>query len=462
MTVVPPLYYIKMSIEDRVLDYAIRGLLKGSRNNTAGVSRYFSGAVGSNGYGRANVMRRSVKRGRSVNAPRTTTAVGSGRAAPLRTRTKRRKKSRMSVRRRSMTGKYYGRFRAKKKSNQTKAKLVREAVRFTVEKGGVETSPDCAYVGHSAGLSNVLRVLSRTLVCALFRKAGYVIQDIEHRPAGIEGGVVPAYNWVIEYQYRNDTLSPLTTSTVNVASTGNFRAISDALEASMLTDITALSTLTEFFTCSLTNSTESRPMSQIYLEHLMVHIGFTSKLNVQNQTLGAGAGDNESTDVTNNPLNGYEYYGEGTGFGLALVNNPVFSVPTLIADVNSGVISFDPNAPNSTTEQVLLMKRPPGVSAMTGCKSRGKIALAPGGIKYSYIKYSRVMSFNNWIKGIYPFLRSTEAKSDLFLSKVLAMEKLCRTGVSVNEISIGYECNQSYMGYCWERIPKMAPTHLVL
>ena len=47
---------------------------------------------------------------------------------------------------------------------------------------------------------------------------------------------------------------------------------------------------------------------------LMINLWYKSDINLQNQTLGAAAGDDQVTDVTNNPVEGRIYEGKGTGF----------------------------------------------------------------------------------------------------------------------------------------------------
>ena len=163
--------------------------------------------------------------------------------------------------------------------------------------------------------------------------------------------------------------------------------------------------------------------------------------------LGEGASNTEADDVTNNPLTGRQYGGWGNGASYKFYNNTL-SVQQLVGDKDTGVIEMDPTAAGAlmTSQMKTGLRRPPPAATFGNVKKTAKCGLAPGAIRSSTFVFKRVMYFNKFMEHWVDVLRSSTTGSRFKLGRfqMFAFEKTCRTGISTNQISVGYEINTTY------------------
>lgn len=342
-------------------------------------------------------------------------------------------------------------------------------MKFTLEHGSTLNDADCVYIGHGVAFDQFVTLMSLYMVKRLFEKAGMNLVSMEKKIIGDQVAAT-AETWTIRWHHRVVVGGVTITTDTVIPADSTFRDAGDVLAADWRANVIATDEMLDMLGVQLIqtvgggNGTEIVQAS-VQCTDLKLDFRWNSKLNIQNQTLGSGAGDDLITDVTNNPLQGFQFEGYGTGF-IPTQYNAALALPAgtgFTASMQTGVATFTPNATNVTTEMQNIYKRPPAASGFDGCFKRSAIRLAAGGIKQSFLSYRKVMSWNVAFRLILNDLRSnvTYRKQNIGKFAMLGLQKQCRTGAE-QPVNIGYEVNQVYMLNGWETKPAMTPHHIVL
>lgn len=375
------------------------------------------------------------------------------------------KKKRKLVRGRPMftMGTYRGKF--KKGYSLARSKFDVACVTYTQEKGTTVTNSDCVYIGHAVAVRVLLKTVLGALVKKLFTKAGHRVASLGEK---FQGQLLASHvgtDTLIRTQFRTGQDGPVSTQDVICGADQTYEEIIENLKAQLLG---AGSTVTEYEFIQMQLVVGSHMAASISMVDCYIKCDYWSKLNVQNQTKGAGSLDDQMTDVTNNPLEGRSYWGFGTGFTPKLYD-PVLALTAennFVADFADGIISFDVNGTNVSSEMKNVLKRPASAAMFGGCRKMGKVRLSPGGIKRGVLKGEIAMDYNKLLRKLLPHLRATTAAAEnqrawLGTCELFGLEKLCRTGTGDQDITVGVEVNQSYRCAVYERRRRTLAQHIV-
>lgn len=323
------------------------------------------------------------------------------------------------------------------------------------EVGQLKTDANCVFVGHGLAVTTAMRTVLTAIIRKLYKKAGYdydtEFETTEFKPAG----GAPSNNFIVQFYYRRHAQEQY--SFLNI--TASNQSTLAGIVSSVLAQIAAI---------TVSNTDENKieiPMMQLYnedaqllatlrTEDVIVTLNFTSTINIQNQTLGAGASDDLEGDVTNNPVQGKIYTGTGNGSSLKFSNGQSTDVTDSglapYAFSRSGYIWYD--RAGLLEPQNELLNRPPPAAVFTKQVSQQKIVLNPGEVKRFTIQRSLTKSFTQILQDFYPVVKSAEAVSSDVAKfpvswgsfQVFALDKMCRTGSGSSLISIGIEVNGTY------------------
>lgn len=365
-------------------------------------------------------------------------------------------------------GQYRGKF--KRPRSHKYSKRSKNAATFTLEHGGVLSNADCVYVGHAMATDKLVEAIAFSHIKYLFEKAGVSCNNAEKKINGDELATIttPFYQIVINHKV-NDQSGVLLTHRVDIDPNDTFLQAASKYAAGLYAMVIASDEEVYILGVQLQSqeiaTTNYRLVASMQMEEAYINLHFSSKMNVQNQTLGASGSDDQITDVTNNPLEGKSYQGWGTGLVTTAYNvgTALTAENSMSANHQTGLIRFDPNGTNVTTQMQAIYKRPPGVSAFQQGVKSTNIRVPAGSIKRSSISYSKIFKFQTLFNILLQDLRvNTQfAITKIGKCEVLALQKLCRTGAEQN-ISVGYEINQTYSLSMFCRKRPMAPTHVVL
>lgn len=187
----------------------------------------------------------------------------------------------------------------------------------------------------------------------------------------------------------------------------------------------------------------SEQTAQIVANQFQIKFDISSKLRVQNRTKadGAGSENQDSENITNNPLHGVSY----ACYGNCLRPRRKFKARILVGAQDNGYIAESYNSLNSDEFYV----KPPFGQAFSGVVRQGKAYLDPGNIRTDYLNFKKTMFLNEFIRKHYSIWQDldTPGKSmhTFGMSSVIALEKLLDVNPSgENAIQIGWELESKY------------------
>ncbi len=346
------------------------------------------------------------------------------------------------------TGVYKGQFNKPKAYKPSMASKVGASVEF--EKGGQVTSQDCVYLGHSISINQLTRQVSRSIIRRLF-------QQLRESPRGwfeklkpFETVTQPCLEMRVMYMVNNDSPAQITSATFQ--STQSLDEVVFWFESQFwlaaTNEIRPIRSIW-IFNHSPTANPQELPLAYLDLDNIHLHINCSSKMSIQNRTLGATATSTSMDDITNNPLEGKVYSGTGNGTLLQTQDNVVgMAGNDFWGTLADGIIQFDPLGTPVTAQQASVLRRPPTANAFVAVRSVAKVRLGPGAIKKSVWSWNRSMKFSKYIEYMQSRLRANgDVKTPVSLGKFefLGLEKMVRTrnaGTGVPAVSVGYELNQ--------------------
>lgn len=343
-------------------------------------------------------------------------------------------------------GRYAGKIKTKKKLvNSYRDVYASKGVSYTDEINGTVDDPDCVYIVHNAISSfNCVIYAVQSLIRKLFEKGGLVIASVEDILPNI------AFDNSVNYKInllgiQTDTGVVSVLSTYNTGTTDTVKSIAATFLTTIMTYSSGHTTIIgvgnsnnilELIKFELYNSDFNVTQGFQYkcaldLRDEHVHVKAVSDLKVQNRTLAFG-GSSDSTDISNNPLQGRVYDFSGTPRTRLNVK--------LLEDVQvaSGVQLI------RGAEVGVNFKEPPIPKTFWNCKKSAPIRIQPGDIKKTTITYSESKPFLKWLRG----LRLQYGTSTTFYeamttrpSQMIALEDVINVNAS-QKISVAYEVNR--------------------
>ena len=390
-------------------------------------------------------------------------AQGVARNVKLRIRFGSRKPATYSNRGRySTTGVYRGRF--KRGSTVTLSQTAKYGAAMRTEKGGIVDQDKCVYIGHSTCASEkVLRIVFHALVRKIYRKAGMDFESFKE-PVGRMTNRPAFPIGEIKMYYIGDAGSDLSEHVHVITQDQTYEAVADDLLADVKGVYAASSTqkptykYLEFYPYIQGGAvTAIAPTVKVKLENVFCMVKVSSELTLQNRTLAATAGSSDRHDVENNPVEGYSYMGSYNGMRLRYQDKPGGSGnhPAMLANVNDGHIELDPDDSNLTANEQDMLQRPPLAHALLHSKRSAKQRIGPGILRRSKLFVTKKMSFNQVLRTFRGYLNGGSGFSQITYfgnNRIFAFEKMMHTSAGDEpNINIGWEVNNLYQAYCFEK-----------
>lgn len=356
------------------------------------------------------------------------------------------------------TGKYGGKFA--KKFKRTKKNNYREkGFVHTAEIHGTISDPDCTYIGQSSYSGyQILEIICQCLLKKLFAKTGFICKDVTQTLPYFSDGNVSNL-WRIRFVRLNredgslDNQDYTTSSNVSI-----YTLVGDKSTGTAPLWPGFVNSMLAFMTGEYASGTSALNVQEPYRLELyreegnvgvfyqaeaaieltmeQIHIYSKSDLKVQNRTLAAD-NSTDATDVSNNPIIGYEYRfssgsprcKDGTSGHLSSVLEP------------SGIITA------RSAQMSSAFKEPPPANAFWNCTSSARVKLDPGQIKKSSLWHSSKMPLLAFMKKCNFSVGTNLKQISLFgKSSLLALEDIINVNAA-NNISIAYEINREFGAY---------------
>lgn len=346
---------------------------------------------------------------------------------------------------------FSGRFKRARKKKIANPK----SLTLHVEKGGIQTSDACAYVGHGIGYRTLWGCFWDQTVVTLFRQAGVQVlqmNELVAKPIVLAPLASNHGRIILIYHLRED--SALSEHQMLLTNTTTYQDVSNNLRDWTSTQPADDLKLEHIHYQLHDQDTTAAPSDLSAYKHIASTINFDgmdfsftwkSILNVQNRTPGSTTTDTNAESITANPLKGKSLLFKGTGvqikgaYTLASAKRDA-----LFCDINSGVIAFNGNdvLVFSANERPLV-NRPPSMQTFENCKGQSSIHLNPGDYKTDKIVYTWKGPVNRFVAMLTIAFENPNVKQNLEFSncRVFAMDKAIRTGAGSELITLGYECN---------------------
>jgi hypothetical protein len=325
-----------------------------------------------------------------------------------------------------------------------------------VESGGEFEDPDCVYVGHhNCPPREMFDMLCRSIVRFLFQEAGMDTAAWENRVAFANSANNPGMRLLVTYQpFGGDTVI---TSPVPFDSGDNFtlETFVTALVA-QFRGIKAAADDARIFRIELQTLSPLRAVASVEASSTFVYLRCTSMLEVQNRTQSANDPALDPTrnlinDVTNNPLKGYLYHTNGSGFRPRQIFNTLDASQRVgmgfIANNSTGLITA-----RATTTNPSQSKKPFHGSVFQGKVYINKVGVQPGQMIHDKITYLKKLKFDDlWRKisdDILPAGDGDRSYRYIGSCGMFGLEKRVNTRSSQEpNVRIGWELNQTYHMY---------------
>ena len=275
-------------------------------------------------------------------------------------------------------------FGSVKKGNKSfkKNRLVKYSdggVNLTVEATSTQTAIDCNWIGHTTGpIKQMYKEVVRAMIYKFLKKADFEPVESDTIVDGILAGEI------FSVMYR---LAPnLTLQFENYVVPATFFVIDNFIDWWFASARPwSASGDTEFQSITF-KGTHSMRVSET-----LIYQEVKTSLKIQNRSVVA-EGDDED-DVTNVPLYGKIYYGNGTGLNPRKMTNQSAPTPLVfVSDLVTGTVINtvgDPEARNPYREPVQ-------GNSFSNCRKTAKAHLEPGQIKTSVLRSTYVHYFNTF------------------------------------------------------------------
>lgn len=389
------------------------------------------------------------------------------RAARRRPRRNGRFAGRRAVRRRRPTvayrkkvGKRVSR-RSRRSYNQTSFKKKGRPVSYakfgsvkTVEAGGVLTDPQCLYIGHAVAFAKLYEAIARACVRELFRLKGEHIVDWTNR-----WNMDADMTMNLHYHYGIPQATTLLLGGFTLTVDTTYEQVATALKAALISDLVAGNpyVIYDMWFSVVTDSDGTQVVASINLNQCSLNFFVKSKLKVQNGTLAAGtvdADDDQFTDIHRRPLLGKLYRSKRqlTGFIPNSRNreSAEASYTGFLASASTGLIL----AQNATS--AIQQTRKPPAGYYFNANASG-IRIEPGVIRTFTWSWNKKINFSTFMLKYPDYLSFTASAREpvtIGAAQMVGLEKELDTRSLENEISVGYQLDQTYCCALTKKIPK--------
>ncbi|AKV62291.1 putative capsid protein [Calanoida sp. copepod associated circular virus] len=338
---------------------------------------------------------------------------------------------------RYMTGGYIGRRvkRAKRRTRQNAATLY--GCSLKTELGGVVTDSKAVYVGHcSVQPELILKAAFRAIVKKLYDGAGIRIASWMDKPVNPAVLYCKLYNQPASQSLNTLSYTLLATDTYQDIAEGLLNVVVNYINLTV-----AINTLPTFTYFSLQHG--GTAVAEIQAPQARFYVSTYSTLTVQNRTLaGVSADNDESTNVSKNPVHGKLYCGRGNFFEPSYRDpNDISWVPLVCGR------TFGSMAATASGSLPLDGMKPPEGSYFSNCMSTSRITIKPGEIRRSVLKYKRSFQFTELFHQLFNLIKvyslSAQVPTMLGNMNMFGLEKLLDSRSDEPDISIGWEVNNT-------------------
>lgn len=286
---------------------------------------------------------------------------------------------------------------------------------------------DCAYIGHATFIrSHIFAQMCYCIVKKLTIKAGFQFKSLNDTSPWLTGDT-------INVLYKLDQEPASAELTVSVACTTG----ETLFTLCGLLDTAAEAVFTEDSTITRARAVSgARNIDEwIQLYDAKLHVNVQSNLKFQNQTLGVGGADEDTADeVGNQPVQGKQYEGPGSGT-MNKASDVTGNIAFQAIDDSTGLYLQDGSAVNGFLE-------PPPAKFFSNVKKCQGVVVKPGEIKNSVLKDVFVMKVNTILKHLVsPWLGISKPKRQMGTFRFFALEHMMKCVETQPDIIINGEHN---------------------
>ena len=183
--------------------------------------------------------------------------------------------------------------------------------------------------------------------------------------------------------------------------------------------------------------------AELYCRNVKLMLRQTSVMILQNRTLGATAGDDQSTDVTNNPIVGRSW--DVKGNTIVSRNNFLVTGAAKAGGIN---LPYDGHATYAgSTGPLMESLKVAGPTDVKYALSTRRVRLGPGHLKKSYLTFKRTIGLNSLFYYLRSYIVQGTAASKatytvnvrLGRTRFFQFEKLCDTrGTGHQDIALAW------------------------
>lgn len=310
----------------------------------------------------------------------------------------------------------------------------------THEGGGTVEDANVVTIGHGIPVGSALLVMVQALWRRLYEKTGFELLDWDGFPH------YSSSIFQVEYRYTQfaDGVSIPVTITFGSGLTHN--QISLAIRNEFLTQSVAAAEVFRLQNIKIvpngTNAIdEPRGVyaGELNLSYMPLYFRYTSVMTIQNRTPGNAPTDDQSTDISNNPLTGRWWQVAGNEFKSRGIHES--GLQARLLDSQYGTLALAGN-PLSQGTKVL------GPTDVKLCRATKRLTINPGRIVKSRVAFYKKTSVNYFLHCCIKYLRTATGvtadtiTSPMFMgkSKFFQFEKICDTRtVGEQNVTVGYE-----------------------
>ncbi len=325
----------------------------------------------------------------------------------------------------------------------------------TIEKGGIVTPAVIASFGHSnLPLYEVYLSVGRAIWRALMKKHGVCFSDW--------GSIFNAnldFDFTMEYRLAPNGVALMINGPAYLTQLTHLawavRVTGVLFDALATTDDQLI--INKFY---CTDQLEVGPpvktlrICELDLTNSTLHLRLASDMVMQNRTLGQGMGDDQTTDVTNNPISGRSW--TVTGNGMMPLTNKQMSAETVAHQEYGSIFGSQ----NVTSQGPSVTFEPNSAQTYKFAVGSAKQRIMPGQISRSKLYSVYKLSLQQFVEKTKEYLAQNTSISavnvlrvPLGKSRMFSFEKVCDTGGGDQKVTLGYEINNTVSSYITVKFP---------
>lgn len=332
-------------------------------------------------------------------------------------------------------GKYTGKFK-RTRAKPVKRKWYAQGAVEKIERGGVVSDSQCAYVGATnTPMRKQLESICRCILKELFKQAGIQIVDWT-KNIEIKTGAFMTLNHQFYLDANSSSISTDLLATISSSTT--YDAIITSMRSNMQNRYTTLvpsyPVLWKLESGNETSNLAFTPLAQVHADQFKFEVKNYVMMLIQNRTLAQGTEANQHDNITNNPLVGKMYVCSSNG-AVPRIRGSAPSQGGFIPDSVTGIF----NQPHGIDEKNLI--KPPKPWYWRNVVKSSNIRLEPGEIKRHTETFTKSYDLSKFLVKMNAQLISATRQTFMGSTVFFALEKLLDSRDSEAPISIGYEVN---------------------